>query len=757
MKHRISNFIVEKPWYAILISVIVLLLTVPGLFNVKQNFSYRVWFQKDDPLLKSIDKFEDDFGSSESTVIVVTDKTGIFNKDTISYIKKITEEAIYIPSAARVESITNHNWISANNDEIEIDSFINEDLQLNKESLKDLKERARSSDEVMGHLIGNDLTVGLIFIKLRPKMGEKIKYSVILKQINSLLEKNPAPKNVEVRLTGNAVITTAFKTSAMKDFKLLLPILFLLICLFIYYQFRSFKIIGVSIFTIGISMVSMMAFCGYYNIPIHNLTAIAPEFIIAIGLADAIHIISTFYLFKTNYSNDAKEAMRESLSKNFLPTIITSITTTIGFLSFTTAEIQNIGDMGVIAGMGTLLAWFFTYFLLAPICLLIITGDTKTKDIKFNINYERLVDWLLQHKKKLYSFYICLSVISIYIASGLEVNSDPLKYFSEDFHIARDLEYVENKVGGVFTMEMTLDTKKEGGIKDPQLLKKVDKFSKKITDEFTHITQVVSIVDVIKRMNEVLHNEDSNFHAIPNTKEEIAQFLFLYTLSVPEGSNLNDKMTLGQDKLRITALIKNQDSKNAIVMAKRIREIAKEMNLDLKLTGKRFLWQSINEKVVSSFLVSLGYALLLISIVLMLFLKSVKIGLVSLIPNLIPILFTAVILKLVGRPLDIGSAVIASIVLGIAVDDTIHITSNFFALRKSGKNKREALIELFKKTAPSLIITTVILSASFASFMLASFIPNQNLGMLMSGGLMVALITDLTVLPLILADIKGDS
>lgn len=753
MKHKIINFIINRPIQAIILSLVVVALSIPGLLQTKQNFSYRVWFKKDDPLLKSIDKFEDEFGSSESTVIVVTNPEGIFNKKTLSYIGKITEEAIYIPSAARVESITNYNWISSHDDEIMIDSFLSEDAELNQSTIQSMIQRAKSSDEIMGHFVGENLKVALIFVKLRPQMGEKIKYSVILKQIDDLLKKYPAPEGVELRVTGNAVITSAFKKSAMQDFKILLPLLFALICFFIYYQFRSFKVLGISTLTITLSMIVMISFCGYLNIPIHNLTAITPEFIIAIGLADAIHIVSTFYLFKTSFDQETKEAMRSSLSKNFLPTIITSITTTIGFLSFMTADIQNIGDMGIIAGIGTLLAWFFTFFFLAPLSLMVVKKTSQTKEVKIPINFKKYVHFLLENKKKIYLFYTTLAAICIYIAMGLEVNSDPLRYFNEDFPIAKDLDYVEKNVGGVFSMEMTLDTKLKDGVKNPELLRNVEAFSNRITEEFSHITQVVSIVDVIKRMNEVLHNDNKEFHRIPETKEQIAQFLFLYTLSVPEGSNLNDKMTLSQDKMRITALIKNQDSKSAIAMAHKIQDIAKEMNLDIKLTGKRFLWQSINEKVVSSFLISLGCALVLISFILMIFLRSVKIGIVSLIPNIIPIIFTAVLLEIVGRPLDIGSAVIASIVLGIAVDDTIHISSNFLALRRKGLNSEDALTELFTKTAPSLIITSVILSASFASFMLASFIPNQNLGMLMSGGLLVALITDLSILPLVLNDV----
>ncbi len=751
--NKLVSLICNRPKLTIIISLLILLSSIPGLMNAKTNFSYRVWFQKDDPLLKQIDLFEKEFGSSESTVIVVTNEQGIFNQKTIEYIRTLTQKASLLPHASKAESLTSHNWVESTDDEIDISPMLESDAQLDDSVIKNLKERSQDQD-IMNRFLGPTEKVSLIYIKVRALPGEEIQSQQVVDELQGLISSNPPPEGIELKLTGNSVITAIFKTSAIDDIKVLFPLLVLIMIGFIYFQFRSFKVIGLSITTIILTIITMMSFCGYLGIPVHNLTAIAPEFIMAIGLADAIHIISTFYLFKNEGATTAL-TMKKALKKNFLPTIITSLTTMFGFLSFMSADIQNINDLGVIAGLGTLIAWFYTFFFLAPMIIILFKdgANQKFREVSFPIDYTKFVDSIIKYKKFIYIFFAIFSAFSIYMATLLEVNSDPLKYFSEKYNVASDLEYVENNVGGIFSLEMTIDSKMDNGVKNHEFLKKVDEFSNELKNKFPEITNTVSIVDIIKRMNQVLHANKEEFRVLPNTNEEISQYLFLYNLSIPEGESLNDKMNIEGDKLRLSVLMKNQDSKTTMKMIRSIEKMAKDFSLPLVVTGKRYLWQSINEKVVHSFIISLSLALVIISIILSLFLKSVTIGIVGLIPNLIPVLATGLILKLTGRPLDIGSAVIASIVLGIAVDDTIHIASNYLRIRKEGNNARNSLIELFKKTAPSLIITTFILSMSFSSFILAGFVPNQNLGLLMSLGLLVALVTDLFLFPILLYDI----
>lgn len=756
--HKFINFITTFPKKTLLLCLFTFSLTLPGLFLAKSNFSYRVWFQENDPLLLEIDQFEREFGSSESLIIAITNEQGLFNPETISYIRNISKKAKESTYSSKVESITTHNWITSHDDEINVSPMLDEKQELTSKALKELEEKCKNED-ILGRFIGKAEKTTLIHVKLLPGVGEEVKYQDVIDEFQAILNDNkPQHEQIKTFMTGNPVITAAFKQSAVDDFKVLLPLLFLLMSFFIYMQFRAVFFIVVSFSTLIITNISMLAFCGYLNIPIHNLTSIAPEFIIAIGLADAIHIISTFFLFKRLKNNKIENslAMNQALSKNFLPTIMTSITTIFGFLSFNTASIQNINDLGIIAAIGTVFAWLYTYIFLTPIVIIYWKPKENQKASKtfFSFNFQDLPKKIIDYRLYTYLFFTFFSIYSVMAILKLDVNSDPLKYFSSKYKIAKNLEFVEENVGGIFALEMTLDTKKEEGAKEIEFLHKVELFSKALTDEYKVITKVISIVDIIKRMGQVLNNDDVKFKEIPKLQDEASQFLFLYNLSIPEGESLEDKMTIDGQKIRLTSLMKNLDSKKTMSLINNIKKKAKEFNLDIKITGKRYLWQSINEKVVVSFVKSLSLALLTISLILSLFLKSIKIGLISLIPNIIPVAATGLILQLTGRPLDIGSAVVASIVLGIAVDDTIHIASNYLTSRRRGFNKDESLRELFQKTAPSLISTSLILVASFSSFLLAGFIPNQNLGLLMGGGLLVALATDLFLFPALLYDLE---
>lgn len=755
---KFINFITITPKKTLLLGLFIFLLTLPGLFLAKSNFSYRVWFQKDDPLLMEIDQFEKEFGSSESLIIAISNEQGLFNPETINYIRKISKKASESTFSSKVESITTHNWITSKDDEISISPMLDEKEELSAQSLLDLEEKCKNED-ILGRFIGENKKTTLIHIKLLPGVGEDIKYQDIINEFQKILDENKTDhSHIKTFMTGNPVITAAFKQSAIDDFKVLLPLLFLLMSFFIYIQFRSVFFIALSFSTLIITNISMLAFCGYLNIPIHNLTSIAPEFIIAIGLADAIHIISTFFLFK-NFQNSQLsniEAMKKALTKNFLPTIMTSITTILGFLSFSTASIQNINDLGIIAAIGTVFAWLYTYIFLTPIILLYWKPkNTHSKIIQITaFDTKKMTKKLISYRFYTYIIFTCFSIYSVIAILKLDVNSDPLKYFSSKYKIANNLEFVEENVGGIFALEMTIDTKKEEGAKEIEFLHKVEDFSKRLTQEYKVITKVISIADIIKRMGQVLNNDDITFKKIPKQQDEASQFLFLYNLSIPEGESLEDKMTIDGKKIRLTSLMKNLDSKQTMILINNIKKDAHNFNLDIKITGKRYLWQSINEKVVISFVKSLSLALLTISLTLSIFLKSFKIGFISLIPNVIPVAATGLILQLTQRPLDIGSAVVASIVLGIAVDDTIHIASNYLSNRRRGMEKEEIINELLEKTAPSLISTSLILVASFSSFLLAGFIPNQNLGLLMGGGLLVALATDLLLFPALLYDFE---
>jgi predicted RND superfamily exporter protein len=750
-KSKFINDIVNNPVKWLCISILLLLVFIPGLFKLDMVFSYRVWFHESDPLLLKLDNFEKDFETSESSLIVLHHDDGMFQKDVVEYIHELEKKLWVLDNTARVESLVSTSYIWADVDDINIDDFIPVDAKLTKSYLLERAKKVTNEESIVGSLIGKDLKTSLIYVRIKSFVGKGPPYKDIVTDIRKVLADTKKPAGLSTRLTGNPSVTYAFRESTNKDLKVLIPMLLSLVALFLYLMFRNGKVIAISFSAIFVTIAAMLGAVGYLGIKFHNMTSITPSFILAIGLADAIHIFASY--FKYLGEHDEKESMLLALEKNFKPTVITTITTSIGFFSFINTDIKNIGDLGIATGIGTILAWIFTYILIAPLATMFINKKSRSYLLESKINFSKYFNFLKKYKIYIYVVNFCLICSCFFYMTKIDVNSDPLKYFGSGFTLKDDIEYVENNVGGAFSLEMSVDSGENDGITKTHFLQNVDDFSDWIEKEFETITKTSSITKIVRKMNKVFHEDKEEFYKISDDDKQNAQFLFLYGLSVPEGKSLNDRMNGSQRKIRLSAMMKNMDSKSSVSMYKKIENRAKEMMLKVELTGKRVLWQSINEKVVSSFIYSIICSLLLITLCMIIFLKSFKMGLLSILPNLMPISFGAIVLVILDRPLDIGASIVSSIVLGIAIDDTIHVISNYVSRRKQGYSREESIIETLSISAPALIITTVILSFSFACFIFASFVPNQNLGILMSICLSVALICDLTLLPLLIYDL----
>ncbi len=247
-----------------------------------------------------------------------------------------------------------------------------------------------------------------------------------------------------------------------------------------------------------------------------------------------------------------------------------------------------------------------------------------------------------------------------------------------------------------------------------------------------------------------VNGDDPEAYRIPEDQNLIAQEMFLYTMSLPQGMDLNNRMTLDNSMLRLTTMSNLHDSRTSLGEMKVMEAKATEMGLDAHITGKMPLYHSMNPYVVSAFFTSISMALVLVALLMMFAMKSVKLGLLSMVPNTVPLIFGGALMTLLGKPLDIGTVLVASTCLGIAVDDTIHVLSNYARWRRAGASTQEAVAQVITHTGPALLVTTLVLVAAFATFAFASFVPNINFGILTAIVLTSALLADFTLLPAIL-------
>ncbi|RAP28298.1 hypothetical protein DID78_05215 [Candidatus Marinamargulisbacteria bacterium SCGC AG-343-D04] len=753
---RIIQFLVRSPVKALLLGVFFCCVVSFGISKLQIDFGYRTWFTEDNPKLQIFDQFERTFGSDEKAILAVHSPSGIFDDDSLRLIGQLTEDLWKVPDVIRVDSITNYQWVYSEEDEVFVEDFIFPDVVEDEAFLQLRRDLAIKDSTMEGYLINQQGDTSIIYVSLKPQLVKKVDYQKVSQAMYSLIEKYAAQTDHEIRATGMPILTYSFQDSSQADMKRLVPIVLLMMVLFLYLLIRKITGVLLSLLIVFASIFVTMGWGGWLGIKIHVVTAIIPQFMIAIAISIVVHILVTYNQFLRKFDTK-EELMFFVIKKNLLPTLLTSVSTAFGFFSFLGAEIPNIMDMGVMTGFGTLSAWILTYLILIP--LLALLPFKKAEGEQLNSDQEKILApsktgvrftlFLYRYRKQIISFYIVGVLLSIMMLFKVVVNSNPFEYFDDKYPISLATSLMEEKVGGAMGVEMMIDSGEVDGIKDPLFLQKVELFQSWL-EGHGHVTKVVSMLNILKKLNKTLNQDDPQFYRLPDSKESVAQQLFLYTMSLPQGLDINDRVSVDFRKLRMTTMWTLHDSKETLEYIDMFQDYAQRLGLNVVVTGKGPLYQSNNSLVVSSFIRSLGIAIVLISVLLCFGLNSIKMGLFSMLPNMLPIIVGASFLPIFDVPLDIGTVIVASVCLGIAVDDTIHFLSNYRKYRVSGDSADLAIAKVMTHTVPALLTTTVVLVVAFAVFMMATFVPNQNFGRFVALILSFALIIDLSFLPALL-------
>ncbi len=753
---RICDLIKNNTKTSFILSIIFIATLAPGLRFFAEKYDVRIWFRETDPLIKTLNSFERQFGNDESVVVVLHAPDGVFKPGPATAIREITEEMWKVPEVIRVESLSNYNYSYAIDDDIIVEPFFREvGENLTVEYLRERKKIALGHKVMPNYLVSEDGKAAMIFARLVPTLDDSPDYEVIVGKAKELVDRYNDRDDIELHVIGEAAVNDAFRSVANADAAIFLPSLFGLIILFLLFTFRSFVAM---LFPLGVTIISLVTTFGtafYMGHTYNNILSILPAILIAISIADSVHILVTYFNFRGG-GMEQKEAAYYALHKNLIPTFLTSVSTMIGFFSLTMTELVPVRQLGILAGIGCFYAWLTTIFFMCPMLFWIpfkvpkhfksLTG--KSED-GVHPKAMQLVELIDRHKGKLLVMMAFLAVVSLGLATKININSNPYEYFNARQDIRKANDFVKEVFGGNTGPEFVIDSGKEEGIKDPVFLRKVEAFKNKV-DALPYVNKTVDIIDIVKDMNKNLYGGKESEYRLPDTQEQVAEQLFLYSMSLPQGMDLNNRMTLKKDKMRMSVLWSINDTRGWLKHIDELEEMGRDMGLNIKATGKFYLFQRMMDYVVLTFAKSMTMAMLLVAFLMILIFKSIKIGLISLIPNVLPLILGGAIMVIANVDLNIGSALVFSVCLGIAVDDTIHFLSNYYRLKKEGLPEKEIMGTIFTYTGSALVVTTVILSSGFGIYYFGDFVPNENFGMLCAFVLTGALLIDMFFLPALL-------
>ncbi|MBW1944336.1 MAG: MMPL family transporter, partial [Deltaproteobacteria bacterium] len=759
---RFADRVIRLRWFiVVIVPVIVFAMMGVGAKNFGFEGSYRIWFGEESEYLINYDNFRATFGTDEVILITFKDDNGIFNKKALGTIQRITDKLWQTKYIARVDSITNYQYVHASKedpDDILVDDFIEDVSALSESQLNQKKKIATSDVQTRNLVISEDGKTAVIMARLVPLPDEDPSFFFELRGlVESFLNEETAKTGYRFYLNGGPIITTEFITIAMRDSSLLVPIVTLAVVIFLILVFRKLSGSLIPILVVIFTYMFVLAVQFILGFKLNNITANLPVFVIAIGIADAVHIYWVWLLAR-RHGKDNHEAIHIAIKKTLLPAFLTSVTTFVGFISLAPSPVVPIKTLGIASASAAVVAFILSVTFL-PAMLAIVNPKVKRLfDRELDTGADeppafakRYSAFIIKHDLKI---VVVTVVLSVFLALGLfkvQVDSEMTRYFREDSYINRTVTFIEKNITGPMTLEIVVDSRKDSGIKDPEFLKTVDRFYSAFTDATEEVRHMGSLLDVIKRFNRVMNSDNEEFYSIPESKNLIAQYLLLYSLSLPQGMEINDRMDVKERFFRITASMNLTSSVRSKEMIKWIEDWWADTPYSAKVNGINPIWTYLTLDITKTLIISISMAIALVLLVLLIAFRSVKDMAISIAPTVLPLALVMGIMGWLGIYVDIGIAMAGALIIGVAVDNAIHFLVKYREARKQGKSVKEALEYMITFAGVAMVFTTIVLSLSFSIFIFSLYKPNVNFGLITAAALAIALIAALLMLPAILS------
>ena len=759
LQKNYRNLIIRKPWLMLLISVLFTVICGMGLKGLSQNPDNRIFFSKNDPNLVALETLEKTYTKNDNIFIMVAPKNGnVFTPTNLEIIRDLTKKLWQTPASSRVDSITNFQWTRAEGDNIIISDLV-PDNNINKNISDNAKEVALNEPMIVNLLVSPDSKFTAINVTII-KPDDPVAAGNVVREVMSFIrpiqkqlkEKHP---DIDFYVSGGVPLTMAFTEVSLSDMGLLTPLMLLIIFLVAGISLRSTVGALLTAFIVMLSVIGMMGIAGWFKFILNAATFNSFLMLSALTIAHCVHIMSTQKI-QMRLGKDRKSAVDESLRVNLQPVFMTAITTAIGFLTMHFSEAPPFRQLGYMMSFGNLVLFFHAVITLPALLVIIPSKMKKTGYSKAENFMSKLSDFVIKNRKTLFiSNGIVIIILSLGITQ-IKLDDTWTKYFDKRFEIRTHSDFFEENLTGLNTIEYSIPSGEADGINSPEYWEKLDKLAERIRKE-PNVNHVTTVSDTIKRLNKAMNRDDEQFYAIPENRELAAQYLLLYELSVPFGLDLNNRINVNKSSTRLTVNIKQASNDDVRNLDEIIQNYLDNEMPEFKTngTGLSMIFSHFSKRNIDSMLVGTTAALVLISLLLVIALKSFKMGIISLIPNLFPAAVGFGLWGYLYGEVGVALSVVAAMTLGIVVDDTVHYLSKYLrGIREEKLSPEDATKYAFKNVGFALTTTTIALVAGFGILSLSGFKVNSDMALLTAITIAIALLIDLFFLPTLLITLE---
>jgi len=715
---------------------------------------YRIFFSAENPQLLAFQNLQNTYTKSDNVLFVVAPADGnVYSVETLQAIEWLTEQAWQIPYSIRVDSLTNFQHTRADGDELTVEDLVSDAANLSAQDLERIRGIASQEPLLVnrivspsGRVTGVNVIIQLPGVDPAQEVPEVVQFSRDL--VRQVTERYPA---LDLHLTGVVLLNNAFSEMSLLDMQTLVPVMFGIIVLVLAVLLRAVWGTLATVLVILMSVATALGAAGWLGIKVTPPTAAAPTMITTLAVANCVHLLVTF-LQRARAGEAARDAMCESLRINLQPIFLTSVTTAIGFLSMNFSDAPPFRDLGNIVAIGVIASFVYCVALL-PALMLVLPVRVKATHNRSVAAMDRLADFVVTRRRPVLWVMALLVIGLIALVPRNQLNDEFVKYFDDSVQFRIDTDFTTSNLTGIYNIAYSLESGESGGISEPGYLNKLEEFADWFREQ-PEVLHVNSLSDTMKRLNQNLHADQPEWYRIPQRRELAAQYLLLYEMSLPYGLDLNNQINVDKSASKLDVSLRSVSSNSVIALEERAQQWLNENappSMQVNGASPAIMFSHIGARNIRSMLGGTTVALLLISFTLVFALRSLRIGLISIIPNLVPAGMAFGLWGLLVGQVGLALSVVTGMTLGIVVDDTVHFLSKYLrARREKSLSPADAVRYAFHTVGTALWTTSMVLIAGFLVLTGSPFELNSGMGLLTAITIGLALLADFLLLPTLL-------
>ncbi|MDD2912808.1 MAG: efflux RND transporter permease subunit [Candidatus Bipolaricaulis anaerobius] len=756
------GWIVDHPWWVIALTGAITLLFAAFIPGIKTEQDFREYLPRDDPAVQALEQAEERYGAQIFSLIAFEADDAVFQVSTLEKIKDLEDRIAEIPGVEEVQSLLTAQIITGTEAAITVGPAApGGRVPETTEELAAYRDRVMGSRQLRGLFVSEDGQAAAIMFKLDPRLST-VETEEIARKVEAMAREYEGPERIY--LAGGMFEALEAQRMMTRDLKVLLPVAVVMIVVVLYLSFRSLRGVVIPLVVVCLGVIWTVGAMAIAGVPFTVISIIIPVILLAMGTADGIHIVNRYYEVAAR-GRSKREVVLATMDEITSPVVMTSLTTIAGFLSLLATFLVPQRQFGVFTAVGMAALLLLSLTLIPALLSLLRLPATGTKEQQLEHGFlarglARLGSGVVRHRAWVLAIAVVLVAISLVGVPRLRLETELSQYIGEDSPIAQTMQVMDDRFGGAMQLAIEIDTGRRDGLKDPEVLAKIAALEEFLEAE-PAISTTSSIADMVREMNQKFHGDDPAYYVIPEDGRLVSQLLFLFTF---QGGSLGS-MALGDfSSGEVFARVQGIDSTQEIEeLMERIQAYLDENfnvhGIRAQEVGIAQVSISLLNRLVASQATSLGTSMVAVWAIVALLMRSLLAGLISLIPLVITVALNFGFMAYTGRPLDIATMMIGSIVIGVGIDYAIHFQSRFRLeyARAKNPNPGRAIEQTMRTSGRGIVYNAVTVGLGFAVLVFSTLKGTAIFGSLIATAMGLSALAALTVIPALLATLRPRS